>query len=55
MDFLFGWIEDWIKQGLINGIMGRFTTLYDSVNTQVGEIAANVGQTPESWNYNNKG
>jgi hypothetical protein len=50
MNFLFGGIEGWIKQGLIDGIMGQFARLYDSVNTQVGEIAVNVGQTPEAWN-----
>ena len=50
MDFLFGWLEDWIKQGLIDGIMGQFTGIYDSINAQVGEIAAQVGQTPQGWN-----
>ena len=50
MDFLFGWLEDWIKQGLIDGIMGQFAGMYDSINTQVMDIATNVGQTPEGWN-----
>jgi hypothetical protein len=50
MDFLFGWLTDWIKQGLIDGIMSQFSGMYDTINTQVGEIAANVGQTPGAFN-----
>ena len=50
MDFLFGWLTDWIKQGLIDGIMAKFSGMYDSINTQVMDIATNVGQTPEGWN-----
>ncbi len=50
MDYLFGWLTDWIKQGLIDGIMGQFSGVYDSINNQVGQIAANVGQTPQGWN-----
>lgn len=50
MDFLFGWLTDWIKQGLIDGIMGQYAGIYDSINTQVGDIAAQVGQTPQGWN-----
>ena len=55
MDFLFGWLEDWIKQGLIDGIMGQFSGIYDSINSQVMDIASNVGQTPEGWNVCCKG
>jgi hypothetical protein len=50
MDFLFDWLTDWIKQGLIDGIMKQFAGIYDSINAQVGEIAAQVGQTPQGWN-----
>ena len=49
MDFLFGWLTDWIKQGLIDGIMGQYAGIYDSINAQVGDIAAQVGQTPQGW------
>ena len=48
------WITDaidrWIKQGLIDAIMDRFAGIYDAINSRIGEIASNVGQTPESWN-----
>ena len=46
LDGLFGWI----KQGLIDAIMARFAGLYDTINAEVGSIAANVGQTPGDWN-----
>ena len=50
MGWLTDWITDWIKQGLIDGIMARFAGLYDAINAEVGNIAANVGQTPGDWN-----
>ncbi len=50
MDFLIGWITDWLKGLLTDGIMGNLEGLFDSVNTQVGEIAAQVGTTPAAWN-----
>jgi len=52
MDWLTDWITDWIKQGLIDAIMDNFAGAFDYINEQVGGIAANVGQTPEAWNYN---
>ena len=50
MDWLFGWITDWIKQGLIDAIKGQFTRIFESVNNQVTDVAAQVGQTPQGWN-----
>ena len=50
MDWLLGGLFDWIKQGLIDGIMAQFAGMYDTINQQVGEIATNVGQTPGAWN-----
>ena len=50
MGWLTDWIFDWIKQGLIDGILARFAGLYDAINSEVGSIAANVGQTPGAWN-----
>ena len=50
MDWLTDWLNDWIKQGLIDAIMEKFTGMYDTINTRVGDIAMNVGQTPEAWN-----
>jgi hypothetical protein len=46
MDFLTDWITEWLKGLLIDGIIGNLGGLFDNVNAQVGEIAANVGMTP---------
>ena len=48
MDFLTDWLTSWLKELLIGGIMGNLEGLFDTVNTQVGEIAAQVGTT--IWN-----
>ena len=50
MDFLTAWLTDWRKELLIGGIMGNLEGLFDYVNTQVGEIAVQVGTTPAAWN-----
>ena len=50
MDFLTDWLTDWLKELLIGGIMGNLEGLFDYVNTQVGEIAVQVGTTPAAWN-----
>ena len=49
MGILTDWITDWLKGLLINGIMGNLEGLFDTVNTQVGEIAVQVGTTPAAW------
>ncbi len=50
MDSLFDMITDWIKEGMIDAIMGQFTGIFQSVNAQVNDVAAQVGQTPQGWN-----
>jgi len=49
-----GWLLDgvWesIRQGLIEAVLIRFANIFDSINTEVGNIATNVGQTPAGWN-----
>ena len=50
MDFLTGWITAWLKGLFVDGIMGNLEGLFDTVNTQVGEIASQVGTTPAAWN-----
>ena len=49
MGFLTDWLSDWLKELLIDGIMGNLEGLFDSVNTQVGEIAVQVGTSPAAW------
>lgn len=43
-------IEKWIKDLLVSGIMGNLSGLFDSVNDKVGDIAGQVGTTPQAWN-----
>lgn len=43
-------ITDWIKDGLIDAIMGQYSDIFASVNSQVSDVAAQVGQTPQGWN-----
>jgi len=50
MGILTDWLTDWIKELLIDGIMGNLEGLFDTVNTRVGEIAVQVGTTPAAWN-----
>ena len=47
---LFDAIADWFRGILIDGIISNFTGLFNEVNAKVGEIATQVGQTPEGWN-----
>jgi hypothetical protein len=51
IDFdIFGGIKDWFNGLLIDGIMSNFTGMFNEVNTKVGEISSQVGQTPQGWN-----
>ena len=50
MDRLWASITDWLKEVLINGITANLSTMFDGVNQRVGEIAGQVGTTPQAWN-----
>ncbi len=43
-------ITEWLQGLLIDGITSNFTKMFDSVNAEVGNISAQVGQTPQGWN-----
>ena len=43
-------LEEWIRNLLISLITSNLTNLFDDVNTKVGTIATEVGQTPQGWN-----
>lgn len=43
-------IEDWFRGILTDGILSNLSGLFDSVNAEVGEIAAELGTTPQGWN-----
>ncbi len=50
MDWLLGGFFDWLKQCLIDAIMASFTGIFDEVNQQVGDVAVQVGRSPQTWN-----
>jgi len=50
MDWLLGGLTDWLRQSLIDAVMASFSGIFDEVNAQVGDIAVQVGQTPQGWN-----
>jgi hypothetical protein len=47
---LFDSIAEWFRGILVDGITSNFTGMFNEVNTKVGDIATQVGQTPEGWN-----
>lgn len=50
MDFLLNAITEWLKELLISGIVSNLSGLFNNVNDKVGDIATQVGQTPQAWN-----
>ena len=42
-------IQEWIMGILKDCIMGNLNGMFDQINTEVGEVAANVGTTPAAW------
>ncbi|MBR3998131.1 MAG: hypothetical protein IKI93_07285 [Clostridia bacterium] len=50
MDGIIESISEWLKEMLVTGTMSNLTGLFDSVNEEVSDIAAQVGQTPAAWN-----
>lgn len=49
MDSIIQQITDWLKEMLVSAIMGNLSGLFESVNSQVGEIASDVGMTPANF------
>lgn len=49
MDSIFQQITEWLKEVIISAIMGNLSGMFESVNTQVGEIATSVGMTPANF------
>ena len=43
-------LVEWIKEILVGGITSNLSGMFDNVNQQVGEIAGQVGTTPQAWN-----
>jgi hypothetical protein len=50
LDLIWEKFTEWLKEILVGGVMNNLTGLFDSVNNKVGEIAGQVGSTPQAWN-----
>lgn len=47
---ILGQIEQWIKDFLVSCITGNLSGLFDQVNQAVGDVATDVGKSPQEWN-----
>ena len=47
---LFEEIEKWMRQLLSGMVTSNLTSMFTDVNQKTGEIASQVGQTPQGWN-----
>ena len=47
---IMGWITDWLRGILVDGILSNLSGMFDTVNEKVGEISGQVGLTPQAWN-----
>jgi hypothetical protein len=43
-------IAEWLREILVGGITSNLSGMFDNVNQKVGEIAGQVGTTPQAWN-----
>ena len=50
LDSVFEAIEEWIRTLLTNMVDSNLTTMFTDVNEKTGQIASQVGQTPQGWN-----
>ena len=50
MDRIFEAIAEWMRNLLTGMVSSNLTTMYTDVNEKTGQIAAQVGQTPQGWN-----
>lgn len=50
MDFIWNSITDWLKEVLVSGIVSNLSGMFDFTNEQIGQIAGQVGLTPQAWN-----
>lgn len=49
-DGIFEAIEEWMRELLTGMVQSNLTTMFTDVNDKTGQIATQVGQTPQGWN-----
>jgi len=52
MNWLIEAINNWLRETLTESIMNSFESMFATVNTQLADVAYQVGQTPQGWNIN---
>lgn len=50
MNFIWDKITEWLKELLVSGVVGNLSGLFDSINSQVSDVAGTVGASPQAWN-----
>ncbi|MBQ9304972.1 VirB6/TrbL-like conjugal transfer protein, CD1112 family [Butyrivibrio sp.] len=49
MDTVFQQIEEWLKNMMVPAVMDKISTIFNSINSEVGNIASEVGTTPNDF------
>ena len=49
MDSILQQINDWLKEMLVSGIMDSLTSMFDDLNSKVGDVATQVGTSPADF------
>ena len=49
MESIFQQFTDWMKEMLVSGIMDSLTSMFDELNSKVGDVATQVGTSPASF------
>ena len=50
LDSIVDSIVEWMRELLVGGITSNLSGLFNQVNDKVGEVAVQVGMTPQGWN-----
>ena len=49
MERIFEQMTSWIKEWMVDGLMSLLTGIFDSINSQVGSVAADVATSPADY------
>ena len=49
MDRIFEQMTSWLKDWIVDGLMSLLTGTFDSINAQVGSVAADVATSPANF------
>ena len=49
MNFIWDKITEWLKELLVGGVVSNLSGLFDSINSQVADVAGTVGASPQAY------